>query len=126
MAETRVRPNSSTLTPVDEVNGHYITAEKAAEMLEVAKPSFFSIAYEHATELGAVRIGGIILVDKRLAEAFRAKRNAEIHEREAKRKEREALAKVGQEKKALVNQLSNLSPEQIKSLLAQVQNGKEE
>lgn len=126
MAETRVRPNSSTLPEVNEINGHYITAEEAARMLEVAKPSFFSIAYEHQAELGAVRIGGIILCEKRLVEAYRAKRNAEIHEREAKRLEREALAKVGQEKKALVNQLSSLSPEQIKALLAQVQDGKGE
>jgi hypothetical protein len=77
--------------------------------LGVQKASFFAIAYEHAEELGAFRMGGIILCEKAKCESFAEKRAA-----------RNADKSVNNRRKELAERLANLDPDQVEKLLAQM------
>lgn len=115
--ENGTRVNSDALQDVSEAKG-LITAEYAANLLGVQKPSFFAIAYEHRDELGAFRMGGIILCEKAKVIEFAAKRKAEIKAREEKAKAKDVEASKKAEAKAVMQKLASLSPDQLARLMA--------
>jgi len=69
-----------------------ITSEAAALLLGVQKASFFAIAYEHAEELGAFRMGGIILCEKAKCESFAEKRAARNADKSANNRRKELVS----------------------------------
>lgn len=115
--EIATRVNSDALEDVSEAKG-LITAEYAANLLGVKKPSFFAIAYEHKDELGAFRMGGIILCEKAKVQEFCTKRQAEIKAREAKAQAKDAEASEKAKAKEVMQKLASLSPEQLAKLMA--------
>jgi len=98
------RATSAAIEDVNEVGG-YVTTKEAARIVGLEWPTMSQVVYSKRVK--AVRIGGIILVEKASAENYR--------------KEQDAKKSVKEREKVLQERLASLTPEQLEALLKQVE-----
>jgi hypothetical protein len=98
------RATSAAIEDVNEVGG-YVTTKEAARICGLEWPTMSQVVYSKRVK--AVRIGGIILVEKESAEKYHQERQQAEAETERKRLVRERLA--------------SLTPEELERLLAQIE-----
>jgi DNA repair protein RadC len=98
------RATSAAIEDVQEICG-YVTTKEAARIVGLEWPTMSQVVYSKRVK--AIRIGGIILVEKASAENYRKERQQIESENERKRLVREKLA--------------SLTPEQLEALLAQIE-----
>ena len=112
------RNTSSNIEDVVEICG-YVTTKEAAKIVGLEWPTMSQVVYDR--KVAAVRIGGIILVEKASCERYRQEREQMLAEEERKRKEREAEKAKEERDKALRLRLATLNPEQLEALLAKIE-----
>jgi|SRR5690242_14123168 hypothetical protein len=98
------RATSAAIEDVNELCG-YVTTKEAARICGLEWPTMSQVVYSKRVK--AVRIGGIILVEKESAEKYH-------QEQESKKSARER-------EKVLHDRLASLTPEQLEALLAQIE-----
>ncbi len=98
------RATSAAIEDVNEICG-YVTTKEAARICGLEWPTMSQVVYSRRVK--AVRIGGIILVEKESAENYR--------------KEQESKKSVKEREKALQERLASLTPEQLEALLKQIE-----
>ena len=98
------RNTSKNIEDVEELAG-WVTTKKAAEILGLQWPTMSQMVYDR--KIKAVRLGGLILVEKESALKYRA--------------ERDLAEKTREREKLLKEKLASLTPEQLDALLAQVE-----
>ena len=98
------RNTSKNIEDVEELAG-WVTTKKAAEIIGLQWPTMSQMVYDR--KIKAVRLGGLILVEKASALKYRA--------------EREQSEKTRDREKLLKEKLAALTPEQLAKLLAQVE-----
>jgi hypothetical protein len=121
MQETkrRVRAKSDSINDVEEINGHYVTTREAAQIIGRALNSMSSIVYQGLVE--AVRIGGVILIEKESAEQYAAVLREKDLDRDLKRTRKEHEEQQRLQQKELRERLAKMSPEEIEALLAKTE-----
>jgi hypothetical protein len=98
------RATSAAIEDVNEVGG-YVTTKEAARIVGLEWPTMSQVVYSKRVK--AVRIGGIILVEKESAENYR--------------KEQESKKSAREREKVLHEKLASLTPEQLDALLKQIE-----
>jgi len=98
------RATSAAIDDVQELCG-WVTTKEAARICGLEWPTMSQVVYSKRVK--AVRIGGIILVEKASAENYR--------------KEQDAKKSVKEREKALQERLASLTPEQLEALLKQIE-----
>ena len=112
------RNTSSNIEDVVEICG-YVTTKEAAKIVGLEWPTMSQVVYDR--KVAAVRIGGIILVEKASCIRFRQEREQMLAEEERKRKEKEAAKAKEEHDRQLLEKLASLSPDQLEALLSQVE-----
>jgi len=112
------RATSAAIEDVEELCG-YVTTKEAAKIVGLEWPTMSQVVYSKRVK--AVRIGGILLVEKESCVAYRQEREQMLAEEERKRQEREAEKAKSERDKVLREKLASLSPEQLEALLSQVE-----
>jgi hypothetical protein len=98
------RATSAAIDDVQELCG-WVTTKEAARICGLEWPTMSQVVYSKRVK--AVRIGGIILVEKESAEKYR--------------QEQDVKKSVKEREKMLHEKLASLTPEQLEALLAQVE-----
>jgi len=98
------RATSAAIDDVQELCG-WVTTKEAARICGLEWPTMSQVVYSKRVK--AVRIGGIILVEKESAETYR--------------KEQESKKSAKDREKVLHEKLASLTPEQLEALLKQIE-----
>jgi hypothetical protein len=112
------RATSDAIKDVEELCG-YVTTREAAKIVGLEWPTMSQVVYSKRVK--AVRIGGIILVEKASAEKYKLERQQMMAQREQERAERASKESERERDKALREKLKALTPEQLEALLSQVE-----
>jgi hypothetical protein len=96
----------------------YVTTKEAARIVGLEWPTMSQVVYDRKVK--AIRIGGIILVEKESAEKYRLEREQLEARREQERLERVSKESERERDRKLRERLALLTPEQLEALLAQV------
>lgn len=118
MAKEKSRNTSKSIEDVEELCG-WVTSRKAAEIIGVQWPTMSQTVYDRKVK--AVRLGGLILVERESAEKYRDERKQIEAANEQKRRERDEKETGRERDRELRKRLASLSPEQLEALLAQVE-----